>query len=70
MSKGLVFFAKHRQLVAVAVGHSMFCFMDEFNGYSQTKMDPYDAKKTALETPTCNFLLYRHAVWPEIVGAI
>lgn len=35
--------------------HSMFSFMDGFNGYNQIKVHPYNAEKTAYRTLIRNF---------------
>ena len=35
------------------VGHKMFSFIDNFNGYNQIRMSPEDEEKTALHTSIC-----------------
>lgn len=42
-------------LVDCIFGHSMFSFMDDFNGYNQIRMDPLDVVKTPFMTPMGTF---------------
>ena len=42
-------------LVDLAVGSSMFSFMDGYSGYNQIRMVAKDAEKTAFRTPIGNF---------------
>ena len=42
-------------LVDLAVGNSMFSFMDVYNGYNQIRMAAKDVEKTAFGTPIRNF---------------
>lgn len=42
-------------LVDATREHSMFSFMDNFSGYNQIKIDPYDIEKIAFQTQIDTF---------------
>lgn len=55
MSKDEFLLPNIDMLIDATVGHSMFYFIDGFNGYNQIMMEPYEVDKIALWTRMGNF---------------